>query len=605
MTLTALPAQADDDLRLAETGTRPASARPHGPRIERLAVSLGLVLIAIAHSVNLAGWPRYFDDEGTYYSQSWAVQNLGALAPYTYWYDHPPVGWLQLAAFTWLPDLLVDGNSSLLSGRIVMVGYTVVSAALLYMLGRRLGMTRFWSLAAMLLWGLNPLVLFEGRQVFLDNVALPWLLAAFVLALNHRRHLGLHMAAGFCFAIAVLSKETTLLFVIPLLLAIWQSAYRPTRSFALMGFSAVLAMTGAMYLLFALIRSELFPGSDSVSLWEALAFQIKDREGSGSILDPEGPEGGAYVTFQSWLQLDPYLLLGGVAAGVTLLAVRRLRPVGVAVVVASLVALRPDGYLPQMYVVALLPFCALAVVGVFDVLWQRSAGLRGWALLPAAVLVVLVGSLAGAGAAGTLAVGDWGHSYSAAWAEDANDTQAAMLEEVSRLPNGAVIAVDNTYWNDLVEQGRDRNDVVWFFKVDNDGTIRDELGGSYLGLDYLVWTTYMSDNAGTLVQEAYRHSRLVTEMGEGEDAVELRRVLSVSEEAALEKQEADAVAAQLAAELAELERFLAQPSARYPSLTNGQIEAIRQESPTTPAAQLARRYETTEAVVRDVVSERE
>ena len=48
-----------------------------------------------------------------------------------------------------------------------------------------------------------------------------------------------------------------------------------------------------------------------------LAFQFVDRESSGSILDPDGPEGGAYDTFHSWLSHDGgVLLLGGVAAAV-------------------------------------------------------------------------------------------------------------------------------------------------------------------------------------------------------------------------------------------------------------------------------------------------
>ena len=49
-----------------------------------------LVVIALAYLLNLAGWPAYFDDEGTYVSQAWAVQEMGALAPYTYWFDHRP-----------------------------------------------------------------------------------------------------------------------------------------------------------------------------------------------------------------------------------------------------------------------------------------------------------------------------------------------------------------------------------------------------------------------------------------------------------------------------------------------------------------------------------
>src|SRR3954465_9737148 len=104
---------------LAERPVAPAHALPPGEPDpggtrqtgKRLLLVAGLVVIGVAHALNLAGWPRYFDDEGTYYSQAWAVEHLGSLAPYTYWYDHPPAGWLQMAALQWLPDLVFpDAN---------------------------------------------------------------------------------------------------------------------------------------------------------------------------------------------------------------------------------------------------------------------------------------------------------------------------------------------------------------------------------------------------------------------------------------------------------------------------------------------------------------
>lgn len=577
----------------------PAPAPRRSPLPERLAVGTGLALIAVVYSVNLAGWPRYFDDEGTYYSQAWAVQHLGSLSPYTYWYDHPPVGWLQLAAFTWLPDRLVDGNSALLSGRVLMVAYAVASAGLIYLLARRLGITRTLAVGAMLLWGLNPLALHEGRQVFLDNVALPWLLAAFVLALNRRHHLGLHMAAGFCFAIAVLSKETTAVFAVPLLVAVWRGAYRPTRAFALVGFVAALTTTGAMYVLLPLIRSELLPGAGHVSLWDALAFQFLEREGSGSILRPDtadGVAGGAYATFHAWLHLDPFLLLAGAAAGVVALLVGRLRPVGLAVVVAVLVGLRPGGYLPHMYVITLLPFCALALAGLLDVTWRACAGLRGRRLVPAVAFVGLVVALVAAAP-----YQDWADGYRTAWTQDANDPQSRVLEQVRGLPGDARLAVDNTYWNDLVADGRDRSDVLWFYKVDHDEAVLEDLGNSYLGLDYLVWTDYMADNAGPVVAQAFAQSVPVWSTGSGDDAVQLRKVLTVAEHTAMEQAAAAAVERRLARERKQLDAFFARGSTRFPELTNGQLEAIRVEAGELSVAELARKYQTTPATVRAVL----
>jgi hypothetical protein len=562
--------------------------RRTGPRAERLVVALGLLAVGVAHALNLAGWPRYWDDEGTYYSQAWSVGNLGALSPYTYWYDHPPAGWLQMALFTWIPEaVLGDVNSSLLAGRIVMVGYTLGTALLTYLLARRVGMAQGWALLAMLFWAVNPLVLYEGRQVFLDNVALPWLIGSFVLVLGRDRHLGHHMAAGLCFGVAVLSKETTLVFLPALLVALWQSAYRPTRPFAIMGFSVIAALSGSMYLLFALIRNELFPGPDHVSVWDALVFQFVGREGSGWIMDANGPSDGAYDSLTGWIQLDAgVLVVGGVVAALAALAVRRLRPLAVAVLVAALVALRPAGYLPQMYVVAVLPFAALVIVGLLDVAWtwlMRARALPVRAVAGAAMLLAL--------AAAALPLADWRYNYRAAWTADTNDVRAEALEFAeTTLPRKSTIVVDNAFWNDLVGAGWDAEDVVWFYKVDSDAVVTEQLGGDYLGIDYLIWSADTAKNAGPIALDAYEHSELLWAQGERDAEVEIRRVLPLAEQAEIQAAEAEA-------ERLQLEAFMAAPSAEFLGLTNGQIEGIRVDSATMSGPQLAEKYATVEETI--------
>lgn len=486
-------------------------------------VGLVLVCIAVFHGLNLAGWPAFFDDEGTYYSQAYAVQHLQALAPYNYWYDHPPVGWLQLAPLTWVTDLFVsDAQPALLAGRIVSVLYTLATCVLLYALARRLRIGRWLSLAAMAAYGLNPLVIFEGRQLYLDNLAMPWVLGALLLATNHQRSLFRHMSAGLLFGIAVLTKETTLILLPVVLLALWQSAYRPTRAFSVLGFLTSLTMVGGFYVLFATIRQELLPGADHVSLVDALRFQFTDRAGSGSLLDPES---SAFGIVQSWTVHDPYLLLVGAVAAVGCLAVRRLRPVGLAVVLMVLVALRPDGYLPAMYVIALLPFCALAIFGLLDMLWQAARRISGSRLRVAAsggVLAVVATTL--------LPVPAWADAWESSFTIEMNDEHAAALDDVRRnVPRDSVIVVDNTYWNDLVQAGWNPDSALWFYKVDKDDAVTRQIGGSYQGLDYLLWSPAMrdyvqQDSDSVIMRSALANSDVVSAHGEGVARVEIRKI---------------------------------------------------------------------------------
>jgi 4-amino-4-deoxy-L-arabinose transferase-like glycosyltransferase len=600
------PRPLDQQPRVDDDGTTPAQhhhRRALSTRLRelagpRLAVGLGLAVIAVAYLLNIAGWPAYFDDEGTYYSQAWALQHLGSLAPYTYWYDHPPVGWLQLAAFTWLPDLLVQGGSSLVAGRIVVVGYVLVSAALLYMLARRLDMARGWALAAMLVWALNPLSLYWGRQVLLDNVALPWLLGAFVLALNYRHHLGKHMLAGLFFGIAVLTKETTLIFGPALLLAIWQSSFRPTRRFAAVGFAMVTALTGLMYLAYAAIRNELLPGDDHVSVVAAIEFQLSSREGSGFILDPSTSDGGAYGTLTGWLQQDPYVLLAGVAAVVVAVFVRRLRPIAVAVAIAALVALRPDGYLPGMYVVAVLPFCALLIAGLVDVAWKRLHTERqGW------TRVVAYGMVAGLVALSVQPLQDWRERYVVAFTDQSTRTHSEALAYVtSEVPRDSVVVVDNTFWNDLVDAGWDTDDAIWFYKIDSDPEITEAVGGDFEGIDYLLWSQESMSDLAPIVKEAYDSSDLVWATGEGDQRMEVRKIVPVAEQEARDAAEASIARQDFALEMRALERFYAAPSP-YEGLTNGQVEAILGESAELSEAELADKYDTTSETVTQILED--
>jgi len=81
-----------------------------------------------------------------------------------------------------------------------------------------------------------------------------------------------------------------------------------------------------------------------------------------------------------WLDTDRVLPITGVLAAAALLFLRRLRFVAV-VLLPVLFALRP-GYLPMAYVIGLLPFLALAVGAVFDLL--VSAGMPRAATNPLA-----------------------------------------------------------------------------------------------------------------------------------------------------------------------------------------------------------------------------
>ncbi|MEU2213186.1 glycosyltransferase family 39 protein, partial [Streptomyces hygroscopicus] len=332
-----------------------------------LALLLPVVILAVAvRAWNIGGLPFPNDDEGTYLAQAWAVRHAEGLAHYTYWYDHPPLGWIQLAAVSWLPSWLLPDLPAFVQGRIAMLPVAAATTALIWAVARRGGLNRRAAGGAALLHALSPLSVTLGRQIYLDNFAVLWVLAAFAFALSPRRHLWHHVGAGVCLAFAMLSKETIAVVLPAVVVALWQGSHRRTRAFSVAGFASGLLGTALLYPLYALLKNELLPGAGHVSLLGTLKFQLAGRAGTGSVFAP-GTEAHALV--RQWLDTDPVLPLAGLAATLVVLALPprsglRLRGPALAAVVLALVALRPGGYLPKMYIVQLLPFLAIALAAV-------------------------------------------------------------------------------------------------------------------------------------------------------------------------------------------------------------------------------------------------
>lgn len=515
---------------------RPPSAREvRSPRpdmaMDRQIVFLLLLVVITVHAFNIAGWPAFFDDEGTYLSQAWATYD-GDLTPYTYWYDHPPVGWIGVAALSWLPALFLSGPE-LIAGRVTMLVFTAAAVVLIYGIGKRLDWNCAFAAAAALLWGLSPLVIFEHRQVLLDVIAVPWLLGAIFLTLTPRKRLSHFLGAGFCLAIAILTKETLAILAPAVFLSMWMHAPKETRAFCVSAFTSVLILTGSLYLLFAFLKGELIPSDDHVSVIGSLQYQAAGRSGTGSVLD-DGSRTREIVAL--WMRHDNVLIIGGAAAALPSLLVRNLRPFAVALLLSMSMTLRA-GYIPFMFVTTFLPFAAIVITGLLAVVWRTGTQLRyrhalpprqrweGYALRGATVFVI--------GAALASFVPAWSDKIGTALTADVNDGHSPAVAWMSaNLDRSETLVADNNYWLDLQQAGWTDpwTGVVWFWKIDLDWMTRKErLPDGWRSLDYLVWSYSMREavmyNELPIIEQAYTNSSVVaTFMSGTKDEVEIRKV---------------------------------------------------------------------------------
>jgi 4-amino-4-deoxy-L-arabinose transferase-like glycosyltransferase len=478
-----------------------------------------LLVVGLVHAIGYDRFPaRTTDDEGTYVSQAWAVLEWRTLAHYTYWYDHPPFGWITMAAYMWITDALQRLPTAVSAGREVMIWAKVISAAMMYLLGRRLGFHRLAAAGAVLLFGLSPLAVVFQRMVFLDNLAVMWTLAALALAASPKRSLAASTGSALCFALAILTKETTAVLFPALLLLLWQHTSPETRRYRIALFLTVLAGVSFTYPLYALLKNELLEGPGHVSLAWAVKWQLFERLPTGSVLDTTSD---SYGIVRSWLDQDPWLLLAGVLLTPVALFSGRLRAVALALAIQAVMMLR-NGYLPYPYVIAMLPFAALVIAGVADQLGKGPAA-RGWPSMAAKVVGLLV--VIAAVAASVVVVGpQWRGSLDRAMTEDQSQPpKQAVAYVTTHIPRGSTLLVDDNIWTDLVRQGFDPNP-VWFYKLDLDPAVRAKYRNGWRDIDYVVLRELNQSILRDLplVAAAIEHSEVVASFGDGE--VTVRRV---------------------------------------------------------------------------------
>lgn len=127
--------------------------------------------------------------------------------------SYPPGLPLHLAAFSSLVGL--DWAAIPLN-----ICSALAGGALLYLLGRRLGLPRPLALAGVALLLLCPLYLFSAVQPMSDLLALVWSLAALYAAGRARENSGWAWFCGLAIAVAVLVRPTNLLLGLPVILAL-------------------------------------------------------------------------------------------------------------------------------------------------------------------------------------------------------------------------------------------------------------------------------------------------------------------------------------------------------------------------------------------------
>ncbi len=453
-------------------------------------------------------------------SQAWSFSNEGKLAPYTYWYDHAPLGWILISLWTTLTGGFYTFGFSLNSGRVFMLVLHLISSVYLYLITKKLTGSKLSGLAAILFFSLTPLGIYFQRRVLLDNIMIMWVLISLYYLLEYKNRLLYILFSAVALAFAILSKENAIFFIPLFFYIVYSQAHKRHRLFAVTQWLLIIGSIVSLYFVYALVKGEFFPAystlggnTEHVSLLETLKYQ-SSRTG-GSILDTENSLFWQYM--RQWSAEDWVIIYGGVAAMLFnfLLAIRNFNARVVALFAASMFFfLMRGGIVIEFYVIPLIPLLAVnlayaltAVANVFANIAQREHLHNS--LLGAATLVFSVVMLSQAGT-----VRDNRNLYTSNQAQPQRD--AVEWIKANRSPDEFIV-IDNYGYLDLrKDPNKQFNNADWYWKIDTDKDIlQKKLGNDPNNIDYLAVTPQMEfdikQSGLSIVGKALGDSRPVTQ----------------------------------------------------------------------------------------------
>lgn len=475
-----------------------------------------LLVVALSRGVNMFNYPAYREDEGTYVSQAWAVLKLGELAPYTYWYDHVPGGWILMAAWHAIAGFFTF-DMSVNSGRAFMLLVQIVSAFLVFRIVSKISGNKLVGIMAVLLYALTPLGIAAQRRVFLDNIMTFWLLVAINFLAEKPLTLTKSLASAVAFGLAFLSKETAVLFLPAFAFFSFLGAHRNNRHFSLALWSSTALLMMFLYPLMALLKEELLPtgtflGGDHphVSLYEAIMFQTS--RGGDSFFDPQG----SFVQFfrEEWWRVDKaFIVIGSIASIINLTAIKKRRVLLITSVTIFYALYLASGTLVlDWYIIPLIPLLVINIALLFGRIsnfFQSRAAPAEWHLL---ILLIIFFPI-------VLQFKKADYLYNSN--ESANQV-AAITWIRENLPESSIIVIDNYAFLDLRSppQGLPRySNAHYYWKVDQDPEVRDELlKNDWRNVDYIIYNRAVEKTINEenmqFIKDIYNNSTLVKHFDE-------------------------------------------------------------------------------------------
>ena len=495
---------------------------------------VAIAVVSIAwQSGNLGTAPPPVSGEGALVAAGWSLVHLGSAGDATFSSVGPSLAPVHLGAWMWATGALGRASSAIAAGREAMLAAHVVSIPLVWLLARRSGLARWAAGAAAAVFAASPLALALHRPVHGAGLAVPWMLAALVLASSRRSRPFTAVSAGLCLAVAVLTEPSVVVVAPAIGWLLWRSSVSPRRRRRRL-LAAAAAFGLAWLTVTALVTSGGPEPGGSLGLLDRIRL-VADGGSPAMRTVASGFDGRSVADL---LGLDRIGVAAGLLAALLVPpVVPRLRPIACAFWACAaliLVSGRPSGII----VVAMVPLGALLLAAGAQLVWvwhreahtepRRATHQASLAVsrLDAAVPLVF----AATALAFVLAVPDWVSTHQDLTAGGPAAPLAAACDWVAdNLSDGDRVIVDDAIWVDLVEDGLTPSLMAGY------GAVSD--GAAWRSYGYIVSTPELRAAASPALADAVDSSLPIASVGEGDDRVEVRRIEGGSDAQAVPAEE--------------------------------------------------------------------
>lgn len=484
---------------------------------EHVFLLLVLIISAVAHGYNMFHFPYYENDEGVYVSQAWSIVKEGKLAPYTYWYDHAPAGWILIALWSIVSGGFFTFGFSVNTGRVLMLLLHLASCYFLYKISLKLTKSTFIACFAVLIFSLTPLGIYFQRRVLLDNIMTFWVLFSLLL-LFAKQQLRYILLSGLLFGIGVLSKENAIFFIPVFLYIIYLWRDKKQRNFAIVEWLTVTFLVVSTYFLYALLKGEMFPTGtllggtkDHVSLLGTLREQY-DRGGGGLF----SKDSLFWSNMSLWTKRDAAIIYVGLLATLINLLIgikdKSYRVIGLLSLVFWFFLAR-GGIVIEFYVVPIIPFLGLNIAAAA---WWVTKQIKTIKVVPRIIIPLFL----------SLSVLTYffftlnfkaNSNVSDLYLSDQTTPQIQAVNWMLKNPHpNDFFVIDNYGYVDLQTENKDTfKHAEWYWKVDRDPDITVRLlRNNPANIDYIALTPQMEHDLQTaglaMTSTAWDNATMIT-----------------------------------------------------------------------------------------------